>query len=41
MTALAHVGGLPIEEALPSLLATGASGLLVARAWFSSRVRRR
>ncbi|HYI79603.1 MAG TPA: hypothetical protein VEW67_01935 [Thermoleophilaceae bacterium] len=36
---IAHLGGVPIEEALPSL--TGASaGLLLARAWVALRLRR-
>jgi hypothetical protein len=35
----AHVGGVPVEEALP--LAGGASAaLLLARAWLASRLRR-
>jgi hypothetical protein len=33
---LAHVGGVPMEELLPSL-----TGLLAARAWMMFRVRRR
>ena len=37
---IAHVGGLPLEELLPALPGAGA-GLLLARAWLSSRVRRR
>jgi hypothetical protein len=37
---IAHVGGVPLEEILPS--ATGAAaGLLLARAWLMLRVRRR
>ena len=37
---IAHVGGMPLEELLPSV--TGASaGLLVARAWIMLRLRRR
>jgi hypothetical protein len=37
---LAHVGGVPVEEILPS--ATGAAaGLLLARAWLMVHVRRR
>jgi hypothetical protein len=33
---IAHVGGVPVEELLPSL-----TGLLAARAWMMFRVRRR
>jgi hypothetical protein len=36
----AHVGGVPLEEALPSLGGAGAS-LLLARAWLSFHLRRR
>jgi len=37
---IAHVGGVPLEEALPSLTGAGA-GLLLARAWVMLRLRRR
>jgi hypothetical protein len=37
---IAHVGGVPLEELLPSVTGTGA-GLLVARAWIILRLRRR
>ena len=37
---IAHVGGLPLEEMLPSLTGAGAS-LLLARAWLSVHLRRR
>jgi hypothetical protein len=37
---IAHVGGVPLEEALPTLTATS-SGLLVVRAWLTLRLRRR
>jgi hypothetical protein len=37
---IAHIGGMPLEELLPSVPATGA-GLLMARAWVKMRVRRR
>ena len=37
---IAHVGGVPVEEALPTLAGTG-TALLVARAWLMLRVRRR
>ena len=40
MTTIAHVGGVPLEELLPSATYAGA-GLLVARAWLSLHVRRR
>jgi hypothetical protein len=38
---IAHIGGLPLEETVPSV--AGASGglLLLARAWFILHVRRR
>ena len=39
MTVLAHVGGVPVEELLPS--AAGAGGaLLLARAWLAFHLRR-
>ncbi len=37
---IAHVGGIPLEEALPSLGGASA-GLLLARAWLSVHLRRR
>jgi hypothetical protein len=37
---IAHVGGVPVEELLPSVAGAGA-GLLLARAWVMLRVRRR
>jgi len=37
---VAHVGGIPLEEFLPSLTGAGA-GLLVARTWIMRRLRRR
>jgi hypothetical protein len=37
---MAHVGGVPVEELLPTLAGTG-TGLLVARAWLTLRLRRR
>ena len=37
---IAHIGGLPLEEILPSAGGAGA-GLLVARAWIMVRLRRR
>jgi hypothetical protein len=37
---IAHVGGVPLEEVLPTLAGTG-TGLLVARAWVMLRLRRR
>ena len=36
---LAHVGGLPLEELLPSLTGAGV-GLLVARGWIMRRLGR-
>jgi hypothetical protein len=37
---IAHVGGVPAEETLPTLAGTSA-GLLVLRAWLILRLRRR
>jgi hypothetical protein len=37
---VAHVGGVPVEEVLPTLAGTG-TGLLLARAWLTVRLRRR
>jgi hypothetical protein len=37
---IAHAGGVPVEEILPSVTGAGA-GLLVARAWIMLRLRRR
>jgi hypothetical protein len=37
---IAHVGGVPVEELLPTLAGTG-TGLLVARGWLMLRLRRR
>jgi hypothetical protein len=37
---IAHVGGVPVEEMLPSLVAPGAM-LLVARGWLRFHLRRR
>jgi hypothetical protein len=37
---IAHVGGVPAEELLPTLAGTS-TGLLVVRAWLSHRLRRR
>jgi hypothetical protein len=37
---MAHVGGVPVEETLPTLAATG-TGLLVVRTWLALRLRRR
>jgi hypothetical protein len=37
---IAHVGGVPVEELLPTLAGTG-TGLLVVRAWLMLRLRRR
>jgi hypothetical protein len=37
---IAHAGGVPAEELLPTLAGTG-TGLLIARAWVMLRLRRR
>ena len=37
---IAHVGGVPVEELVPTLAGTG-TGLLVARGWLMLRLRRR
>ena len=37
---VAHVGGVPVEELVPTLAGTG-TGLLIARAWVMLRLRRR
>ena len=34
----AHVGGVPLEEALLSLTSGASAALLLARAWIASRV---
>jgi hypothetical protein len=36
----AHVGGVPLEEILPTLAGTG-TALVVARGWLALRLRRR
>jgi len=38
--AIAHVGGIPVEELIPTAAGAG-SVLLLARAWVSLRLRRR
>ena len=37
---IAHVGGVPVEETLLPLLSGLGAGLLLARSWFASRLRR-
>ena len=37
---IAHVGGMPLEEVLPSIAGAG-GGLLLARAWLAVHLRRR
>jgi hypothetical protein len=37
---IAHVGGVPVEELVPTLAGTG-TGLVIARAWLTLRLRRR
>ena len=38
---IAHVAGVPVEEALLPFASWAGAGLLLARGWLSSRVRRR
>jgi hypothetical protein len=38
---IAHVGGVPVEEMLPALAAGSGTGLVIARAWLTVRLRRR
>ena len=40
MILIAHVGGVPLEELLPSVAGAAAS-LLLARAWLARHLRRR
>ena len=40
MTPLAHIAGVPVEEALLPLASWAGAGLLLARGWLRSRVRR-
>jgi hypothetical protein len=37
----AHIGGVPVEEALLPFLSGASTSLLLARAWLVSRLRRR
>jgi hypothetical protein len=37
---IAHIGGVPVEEALLPLATWAGGGLLLARAWIRSRLRR-
>jgi hypothetical protein len=38
---IAHVGPVPVEEMLVPVAAWSGAGLLLARGWIASRVRRR
>jgi len=38
---IAHIGVLPVEEALLSLMGGAGGGLLLARGWVAARLRRR
>jgi hypothetical protein len=40
MIVIAHMGGVPVEELLPTLAGTS-TGLIVVRAWVMLRLRRR
>jgi hypothetical protein len=37
---IAHIGGAPVEETLLPLVGGASAGLVLARAWVVSRVRR-
>ena len=37
---IAHIGGVPVEEALLPLASWAGIGLVLARAWLAARVRR-
>jgi hypothetical protein len=37
---IAHVAGMPVEETLLPLVGGAGAGLLLARAWIASRLRR-
>jgi hypothetical protein len=37
----AHVGGVPVEEVILPTLTSGAAGLIVARGWLVTQLRRR
>ena len=41
MSVLAHVGGVPVEELAPSVIAAGGAAALTARAWLALHLRRR
>ncbi len=38
---IAHIAGVPVEEAVPALVSFGGAALLLARGWVVSRARRR
>ena len=38
---IAHVGGVPVEEALPALAGGTSTGLLLVGGWMRVRLRRR
>jgi hypothetical protein len=38
---VAHVAGVPVEEALPAVVTWVGAGLLAVRPWFAARMRRR
>lgn len=37
---LAHVGGVPVEEVLPTVAGSAAAGVIVARGWIRARLHR-
>ena len=38
---IAHIGGVPVEETVPALVSGAGAGLLLARGWLASHLRRR
>ena len=38
---IAHIGGVPVEESVPALVSGAGAGLVLARGWIASCLRRR
>jgi len=38
---IAHIGGVPVEESVPALVSGAGAGLVLARGWIASYLRRR